>query len=239
MIISPFLVFGPHGLFPARPVHPPLPLPAQPSRRSRPSSRAQPGTAAQPRASASLAQQPRLRPHQATARAQPLTARAHLSAPPPTSRSPRAATVAHERRRRSAPPRASAASNSSPTPPRAPGCPPLSFSRLPSTEEGRNRRCRGRRDPPSSSSGPPRGQPPPSRLRLHFPLGELLRPPLYLPVHLTPRFVGFLSLGRKLRGPWSPAMVATALAAVPGRQNGMAATPFSPRALGCPRWSVW
>ena len=87
----------------------PLPRSAQP-----------PLSAQQPRP----AQQPRLRPHQATARAQPLTARAHLSAPPPTSRSPRAATVAHERRRGSAPPCALAASNSSPTPPRAPGCPP-------------------------------------------------------------------------------------------------------------------
>ena len=125
--LLPSLTFGPHGLFPARPVHPPLPFPAQPSRRSRPSSRAQPGTAAQPRASVSPAQQPRLRPHQATARAQPLTAQAHLSAPPPTSRSPRAATVAHERRRGSTPPRASAASNSSPTPPRAPGCPRSHF----------------------------------------------------------------------------------------------------------------
>ena len=68
--LLPFLIFGPHGLFTARPVHPPLPFPAQPSRRSRPSSRAQPSS----RACARTRQPP-------TPRAQPLTARARLSAP--------------------------------------------------------------------------------------------------------------------------------------------------------------
>jgi len=45
----------------------------------------------------------------------------------------------------------------------------------------RNRRCRDLRAP---STAPPRGQPPPSRLRLRFALGELRCPPLYLPVAL-------------------------------------------------------
>ena len=81
---------------------------------------------------------------------------------------------------------------------------------------------------PSSVDAPPRGQPPPSRLRLLFPLGELRRPPLYLPVSLFLVFVGFPCLGRELRGPWSPAMAATALAPVSGRRNGMAATPLLP-----------
>ena len=53
------------------------------------------------------------------------------------------------------------------------------------------------------------------------------------------RFVGFPSLGRKLRGPWSPAMAATALAPVSGRRNGMAVTPFSPRVSRFTRFPVW
>ena len=229
-----------------RPVHPPLPFPAQPSRRSRPSSRAprrrQPSSRAQPsrrsrpssRACACTRQPP-------TPRAQPLTARARLSAPssPPRSSEPPGLAACHNcptPRRGSVPPLAPGRFKSAPSRLRPSLLPPALIFAFAEHRGSLQPSPRGLRAP---STAPPRGQPPPSRLCLHFPLGELLRPPLYLPVHLTPRFVGFLSLGRKLRGPWSPAMAATALAAVPGRQNGMAATPFSLRALGCPWWSVW
>ena len=192
------------------------------------------GPVAAPAQQAAPGNRPRLR-------AQTLTARARLSAPS-SPRAPRNrparphAATAPTPRRGSVPPLAPGRFKSAPSRLRPSLLPPALIFTF-AEHRGRPQPSpRGLRAP---STAPPRGQPPPSRLRLHFPLGELRRPPLYLPVHLTPRFVGFLSLGRKLRGPWSPAMAATALAAVPGRQNGMAATPFSPRALGCPRWSVW
>ena len=100
--LLPFLVFGPRAISLAT-VGPALPLPFP----------AQPGTAAQPRASASPAQQPlgpaavpgnRPRP-----RAQPLTARARLSAPssPPRSSEPPGLAACRNRptpRRGSVPP---------------------------------------------------------------------------------------------------------------------------------------
>ena len=93
-------------------------------------------------------------------------------------------------------------------PPRAPGCPPLSFSRLPSTEEGRNRRCRGHRDPPSSSSEPSRKPPSPSRLRSDFHRGEPRRSSLSLPEQLISRFLASRALAASSashgRRPWRP-----------------------------------
>ena len=124
--LLPFLKFGPLAPLPFSPLGPPIAGPAARLGRS--------------------AQQPRQPLPRACARAQPLTAWPHLSAPPPTPRSPRAGQVAKPQPSPTngvvgaPPPRASAASNSSQTPPRAPGCPPLSFSRLPSTEEGRSHR---------------------------------------------------------------------------------------------------
>jgi len=173
-------------------------------------------------------------------RAQTLTARARLSAPS-SPRAPRNrparphAATAPTPRRGSVPPSRPAALNRH----RAVSAPPCCPALVSALAVHRGRPQPSPRDLRAPSTAPPRGQPPPSRLRLHFPLGELRRPPLYLPVSLFLVFVGFPSLGRELRGPWSPAMAATALAPVSGRRNGMAATPFSPRAHGCPRWSIW
>ena len=112
---------------------------------------------------------------------------------------------------------------------------PLSFSRSPSTEE------------PATAAAvilelrrpPPHETPSPSRLCSGFHRGETRRTLPSPPMLFFSRFVGFPSLGRELRGPWSPAMAATVLAPVSGRRNGMAATPFSPRVSRFTRFPVW
>jgi len=177
----------------------------------------------------SSAKQPPAQHRAPASRAQPLTARARLSAPssPPRSSEPPGLAACRNRptpRRGSVPPSCPGRFKSAPSRLRPSLLPPALIFAF-AEHHGRPQPSpRGLRAP---STAPPRGQPPPSRLRLHFPLGELRRPPLYLPVSLFLVFVGFPSLGRELRGPWSPAMAATALAPVFGRRNGMAATPPS------------
>ncbi|XP_066353555.1 proline-rich receptor-like protein kinase PERK9 [Miscanthus floridulus] len=194
---------------------------------------AAPSPAPQPRAahSASPAQQPRLRAP-GNRRALPLTP-GPLSARPNRSRrsSREAATAAPLRVVGACPPSRPGRFKSAPSRLRPSLLPsPLSFARSPSTEE------------PATAAAV---------------ISELRRPPLradsllraasdsfsplvsFTVLPSTSRylvfsvFVGFPSFGRELRRPWSPAMAATALAPFRPR-NGMAATPFSPRALRVP-----
>ena len=228
--IPPFLRFGPLVFFfPLAQL-----LPAAQHRSQQPSSPSLPRSAqlrAQPSPAAARSAPARQLPRPAAdARAPSVGAAPNLPHPAPA---PGQGGTAATTRVVGASSRPSASLKGSRAPLARPPAAPAPFSPRP----GRNCRTEEPRRPPSSPSASPSS---PSRHRLRFsPVVSSPWSPLSPHAFLF-EFRGFLApFPQASASSWPSAMAAAAPTFPSGHLFGLAVTPFSPRALGCPRISVW
>ena len=218
-----------------QPSSPPL-FPARPSfaQPSNPTSHAQPSSCACTRT-----RQPPAQHHAPASRAQPLTARPRPSARPPPLPAP-SEPPGHVARPQPPPWRRGSALPRVPrllfkrsrAPPRVSLSLPAPFSprSRPQLPHGGALRIAVRR---------PRRRLPRATVDSILPRCELRLVPLSLPVQLISRFVGRRPCFGCVRELSAAGHGAAAPAFPSGRLLDLSATPFSPRALGCPQFPVW